>query len=124
MNPSGPRVVIPSTKGRDTLIAVTVGVVLLGFVLYGLLSLGKKHQPRNIVVGIVTEKQMAPRREEQISFHRSKITGTKQSDGDYTLKVRVEAENRTYEVPVEKPLYENKRVGDKLEFVRPPSEQR
>jgi hypothetical protein len=38
--------------------------------------------------------------------------------------VRVEAENRTYDVPVEQPVYESKKVGDSLTFIRPRSEQK
>ena len=32
--------------------------------------------------------------------------------------------HRTYDVPVEKPVYESKKNGDALTFLRPPSEQR
>ena len=40
------------------------------------------------------------------------------------LKVRVEKENRVYEVPVEKPMYESKKEGDEMMFLRPESERR
>jgi hypothetical protein len=36
----------------------------------------------------------------------------------------VESENRTFEVPVEKEVFEAKNLGDSLTFLRPESEQR
>jgi hypothetical protein len=35
----------------------------------------------------------------------------------------VEEQKRTYEVPVEQALYDAKKVGDSVTFIRPPSEQ-
>ena len=48
---------------------------------------------------------------------------TKEIAGEFMFKVRVESQNRTYEVPVEQELYEMKKVGDEVTFLRPPSEQ-
>ena len=124
MNPSGPRVILPNTKRRDTLVAIGIGVLLLLAVGYGVLSMSKPHESTNILTGIVVEKQFIAQREEQVSFSGRKLEGTKQIDGEYMLKVKVEKENRVYEVPVEKWVYEGKQKGDKLEFVRPSSEQR
>jgi hypothetical protein len=122
--PPAPRLVLRDNSRRDTLIAVVVGALLLAFVGYGIGTMSKTHESQNILVGIVLEKQFTPRREEQVAFSGRKLEGTKQIDGDYSLKVRVEKENRTYDVPVEKWTYDGKQKGDKLEFVRPPSEQR
>ena len=123
-NPPAPRVVIPNTNRRDALIAMIVGVVLLAFVGYGVMTMSKPHASTNILVGTVTEKQFTPRHEEQVSFSGRRLQGAKQIDGEYVLKVRVDSEQRTYDVPVEKPVYEMKKAGDRLEFVRPPSEQK
>jgi len=125
MNPvPPPRVVIPSTTARDRWIALGIGVVVLAFVIAGVLTMGGKHTSKNIVVGVVEGKQFTPQREEQVSFSGRKIEGTKVIEGEYVLKVRVEKEGRTYDVPVEKWTYDGKQKGDRLEFVRPPSEQR
>lgn len=126
MNPQAPapKVVVADTTRRDTLIAIVAGVLVLSFVGYGVLWMSKPHESRNILVGVIVEKQFTPQREEQVSFSGRRIEGVKQIDGEYLLKVRVEKENRTFEVPVEKPTFESKRVGDRLEFVRPRSEQR
>ncbi len=124
MNPPAPRVILPNTKRRDTLVAIGIGVLLLLAVGYGVLSMSQPHESTNILTGIVVEKQFTAQREEQVSFSGRKLEGTKQIDGEYVLKVKVEKENRTYDVPVEKPTYLSKQKGDKIEFVRPPSEQR
>jgi hypothetical protein len=119
-----PKIVLPNTKRRDTLIAIVAGLLILSFVGYGIVWMSKPHESQNILAGVIVEKQFTPRKEEQISFSGKRIEGVKQIDGDYVLKVRVEKEDRTYDVPVEKPVYQNRKVGDKMEFVRPPSEQR
>ena len=124
MNPPAPRVILPNTKRRDTLVAIGIGVLLLLAVGYGVMTMSEPHESTNILTGIVVEKQFTAQREEQVSFSGRKLEGTKQIDGEYMLKVKVEKENRTYDVPVEKPTYLAKQEGDKIEFVRPPSEQR
>lgn len=124
MNPTPPRVVLPDTKKRDTIIALVVGAVLLLFVAYGVKTMSTPHESANILVGVVEAKQFTPQKEQQVSFSGRKLQGTKEIEGEFVLKVKVEKENRTYDVPVEKRIYDTKSVGDKLEFVRPPSEQR
>lgn len=119
-----PRVVVPNTTRRDTLVAIVIGAVLLVGVGFGVMSMSKPHASANILNGVVVGKQFTPRKEEQVSFSGRKLEGTKQIAGEYVLKVRVEKEDRTYDVPVEKPVYESKKEGDAMEFVRPPSEQR
>jgi hypothetical protein len=73
-------------------------------------------------MGVVVEKQFTAAPEQLISVG-GKGLSRKEIDGEYVLKVRVEAEKRTYEVPVEKMIYETRRVGEQLGFVRPRSEQ-
>ncbi len=124
MNPPGPRVVLPDTRRRDTIIAVVIGAVLLVFVALGVWTMSKPHESANTLIGVVVAKQFTPQKEQQVSFSGRKLEGTKEIDGEYVLKVRVEKENRTYDVPVEKPDYQAKKEGDSLEFVRPRSEQR
>lgn len=124
MNPTPPRVILPDTKRRDTLIAIGIGAVLLVFVALGLMTMSKPHESANTLVGVVVARQFTPQKEQQVSFSGRKLEGTKEIEGEFVLKVKVEKENRTYDVPVEKRIYDAKTVGDKLEFVRPPSEQR
>lgn len=124
MTPPIPKVVLPNTSRRDTIIAIAIGAVLLVGVGFGVMTMSKPHTSANILQGVVVGKQFTPQKEEQVSFSGRKLQGTKQIEGEYVLKVRVEKENRTYDVPVEKPVYEMKKEGDAMEFVRPPSEQR
>lgn len=124
MNPPAPRVVLPNTNRRDTLIAIGIGALLLIAVGFGVMTMSQPHTSENILVGVVVEKHFTEQKEEQVSFSGRKLEGTKKIDGEYLLKVRVEKESRTYDVPVEKWVYEGKQEGDKLEFVRPASEQR
>ena len=69
------------------------------------------------------EKIFTPQKERQIAFDGRHLKEAKEIAGEYVLKVRVESEKRTYEVPVEEPLYKAKNLGDSVTFLRPASEQ-
>ena len=114
--------VVPSTGKRDAIIAIVFGLVVLAFLGYGVMHMAAPVQG-NKLTGVILEKSFTPQKEQQVSFNGRKIEGTKEVDGEYILKVRVDSQNRTYEVPVEKPVYESKQVGDTITFLRPPSEQ-
>ena len=123
MNPPAPRVIIASTTKRDAFIAIIAGLLVLAFVGYGILQMSRP-VAGNKLTGVVVEKTFTPQKEQMIDFSGRKIERTREIDGEYVLKVRVEAENRVYEVPVEKPVYESKKEGDAMSFLRPESEQR
>ena len=123
MNPPAPRVVLPSTTKRDALVAIVAGLLVLLFVAYGIVQMSRP-VAGNTLTGVVVEKVFTPQKEQIIDFSGRKITGTREIDGEYVLKVRVEADKRVYEVPVEKPMYESKKEGDAVTFLRPESEQR
>lgn len=114
--------IVPSTAKRDALIAGLIGLVALVFVGYGVMHLSAP-VTGNKLTGTVIEKVFTPLKERQVSFDGRRIEGVKESAGEYVLKVRVEDQKRTYEVPVEQPLYDSKKIGDSLTFIRPPSEQ-
>jgi hypothetical protein len=117
------RVVIQDHSWRNTMIAIAIGTVVLLFIGYGLLHMGSPVKG-NRLTGTVVEKVFTPQKEQQISFSGRKIEGTREIAGEYVLKVRVDVQNRTYDVPVEPGVYNNKKVGDPLTFIRPPSEQK
>ncbi|MEI9894224.1 MAG: hypothetical protein WDN28_10155 [Chthoniobacter sp.] len=122
-NPRKPGpLVIPSTGRRDALIAVVAGLFILGFIGYGVMHMASP-VTGNKLTGTILEKTFTPLKERQVSFTGGHIEGTKEIAGEFTLKVRVEEQKRTYDVPVDQPLYESKKVGDKITFLRPPSEQ-
>ena len=123
MNPPAPRIVIASTTKRDAFIAIIAGLLVLAFVGYGIMQMSRP-VAGNTLTGVVVGKVFTPQKEQIIDFSGRKIERTREIDGEYVLKVRVEADNRVYEVPVEKPMYESKKEGDTMTFLRPESEQR
>jgi hypothetical protein len=123
MNPPAPRVVLPGTTKREALIAVVAGLLVLAFVAYGIMQMGKP-VPGNDLTGVIVGKEFTPQKERQVSFSGTKISKVREIDGEYVLKVRVAPGNRVYDVPVEKEVYETKKEGDPMTFLRPESEQR
>src|SRR5687767_10707512 len=119
MKPRDPRTIVSNTSVRDTVIAVVAGALVLAFVLYGIMTMSKPGS-RNTLTGTVIAKHFTPMPERQINFSGRKLEGVKEIEGEYVLEVRVEEENRTFQVPVERSLYESRKVGDSLKFVRPP----
>jgi hypothetical protein len=120
-----PRPVVRDTTKRDALIAVLIGILVLAFVGYGIMSMNQQSQTAagNTLTGEVVEKRSTTLpKEQQITYGRGGLK-EKTVDGEYILVVRVAEENRTFDVPVEKSVYETKRIGDQLTFLRPPSEQ-
>lgn len=123
MSPPAPRVVIASTTKRDAFIAIIAGLLVLVFLGYGIMQMSRP-VAGNKLTGVVVGKVFTPQKEQMIDFSGRKIERTREIDGEYVLKVRVEADKRVYEVPVEKPVYEAKKEGDAMTFLRPESEQR
>jgi hypothetical protein len=117
------RVIIPNTGKRDAIIGGIIGLFVLVFIGYGVMHMSAP-VAGNKLTGTVIEKIFMPRKERQVSFDGRRIEGTREIAGEYTLKVRVESQKRTYEVPVEQALYDAKQVGDSVTFLRPESEQR
>jgi hypothetical protein len=117
------RVVIRDDTWRNTLIAVGAGIVLLVFVGFGVLHMGSPVKG-NKLTGTIVERVFTPLAERQVSFSGRKIEGVKEIAGEYVLKVRVEEQQRTYDVPVEQYVFESKKVGQSLTFIRPRSEQK
>lgn len=119
-----PRVVVRRTTLRDTIIAGVLAALILGFIVYGVRHMAQPVQG-NKLTGVIVEKQFTPLKEQMVEFSGRALKGTKESEGEHVLKVRVDSEaGRVFEVPVEKSLYDFKKVGDSLTFMRPPSEQR
>jgi len=123
MTPPPARFVLPRTTKREALTAILAGLLVLAFVAYGIMQMAKP-VPGNDLTGVIVGRQFTPQKERQISFSGTKISKVREIDGEYVLKVRVAPENRVYDVPVEKPVYESKKEGDSMTFMRPESEQR
>ena len=118
--PPRPRVVVPRVNRRDVLIGALIAVVAIGFITAAIFQSAKS--PGNLLTGVVRERSTPAPRETLMTVSRKGVT-EKTADTGYSLKVWVESQKRDYEVMVEKEIWEKKKVGDTLEFLRPPSEQ-
>jgi hypothetical protein len=125
MNAQPPRVVIPSTTARDALIAAIAGLLVLAFIVFGIVHFARLSAKAkgNTLTGVIVERQFTPAPEQQITVGRKGLK-SQRTEGEYLFKVRVDTEGgRIFEVPVEKALYDTKKIGDPLTFLRPPSER-
>ncbi|MDQ3621159.1 MAG: hypothetical protein M3463_01520 [Verrucomicrobiota bacterium] len=122
MSVKDPRALVPNTTVRDALIAIACGALVLGFLVYGIFSMATAGK-QNALTGTVVGKQFVPAPEQQISVGNKGLKAQR-IEGEYLLEVRVEADNRTYQVPVRKEIYEARKVGDSQTFLRPPDEQK
>lgn len=114
-----------NTNRRDMLIATACGLAVLGFVIYGGMTMGRTQQKAssNTLTGKVVGRKFTPLKEEQLRVGRGGLQG-QQLDGEYVLQVHVKLENRTFEVPVDAATYEAVRDGASFSFMRPRSEQK
>jgi len=112
--------VVPSVTRRDVVVGVLIGLVIIGFMAAAIFSASKG--PRNQLTGVI-KSHVAPAGRETLMTVSHKGVTEKTADTGYSLKVWVESEKREYEVMVEKDLWQQKKEGDTLQFLRPPSEQ-
>lgn len=110
--------VVKSTTARDVTIAVAVGVALLAFVAWGIMSMSQNVSGHSLLTGTVLSKHFEPQQEEQLTVGQGGLD-EKNLDGIYTMQVRT-ADGQTYRVFVEKPVYESHKAGDELTFLPPP----
>ena len=123
--PGSPQVVVPSTTRREALVAVAAGVAILGFVGYGIFTMGgmQNKATTNTLTGTIKAKHFTPAPEDVITFNRKAGMRKEHIAGEYVLDVYVKSENRTFEVPVDANSYEAVRIGGSFSFLRPRSEQ-
>lgn len=110
---------------RDTALAVICGLLVLGFIGYGVITMSSKQNAAstNTVSGKVVAKKFTPAPQEEISFGSKGLKATR-TRGEYLLQVRVASEGgRVFDVPVDASTYEAARPGDQQTFLRPRSEQ-
>ncbi len=119
MNPSSQKVMVVKSSRRDWIIGIVSAVLLIGFIVFGILSMSRKVAGYSIT-GIIVTKTFTPQPEEQVTIGKGGVHGRK-LDGTYTFEVRVETENnRIYTVWVDKTVYEAFKEGDSYTFMRPP----
>jgi hypothetical protein len=120
--PKQPVVVVKGLNKRDVLLIIAIVVVVAGFIVLAVIYSAKP--PKNMLRGVVKGKDSTGERETQFDVRPRKGVTSKTVDTGYYLKVFVPEENRTYDVIVEKELWDQKKEGDALEFLRPPNEQK
>ena len=120
-NPQRKIVVVRTTK-RDVLIGIVVGVLILGFIGFGIYSLARNTGGGDLT-GTITARTFTPQPEQQISIGRAGLQERK-VDGSYTFEVSVGPEKRIYTVWVDKEVYASHKAGDRFTFPRPPPEPR
>jgi hypothetical protein len=114
---------VRTTSRREAIFAVLCGMGILAFIIYGVSHMHNE-PAKNKLRGKIVEKTFTPAPEDQISFDGKRVKSARHIKGDYTLKVHVGAENRTFEVPVQEDIYDSVKVGDSFTFLRPISEQK
>lgn len=124
MNPAlQPRVVITNNTAREAAITVTIVVLALGLLMFGITQLREK-PVGNVISGEIVGREFKPMKEQIVEFSGRHLKQTRESDGEFVLKVRVDSEGgRVFDVPVTKAIYVTKKDGNSLTFVRPESEQ-
>ncbi len=125
MNPAPPnRVVVQPSSRKEIAITISCVVLLLALLAGGVMQLREKPKG-NGVKGMIVEKVFTPLKEEIVEFSGKHLQATKASEGEFVFKVRVDSEDaRVFEVPVSKAVYDSKKVGDSMSFIRPRSEQK
>ena len=110
---------LPSTHGRDRLIAVACGLAVLAFVLYAIYYFSRQADAAGGVEGTIIAKQFVPQPETQITFGKGGLS-SRAIAGEYSFRVRVPQENgRVYRVTVDEAAYNSHQPGDRYYFLRP-----
>ena len=111
-----PVVVSGGLNRRDILLAIVILVGILGFVVAAIYSTGTAKNP-NMLTGEIREKYKTGEQVRDLG-----VTDKIVNSGCY-LKVYVASVDKTYNVMLAESEWETKKVGDKVEFLRPASER-
>ncbi len=110
--------VVPSTARRDLFVGLGLGIVVLAFIIFGVMSMGNR-VVGNTLTGTITAKNFTPAPEEQVTIGKSGVH-SRHLDGEYVLEVTVKG--KVYTVWVDKEVYAAKKVGEEFVFLRPKDE--
>lgn len=123
--PKKPLVIVKGLSRRDILTAVLIMLGILGFIFAAIYSTGTAKNP-NMLNGIIREKYRTGEQVRDITVSAQKgsrgITDKITDSGCY-LKIYVSSADKTYTVMLAESEWERKKVGDKLDFLRPESER-
>jgi len=120
-----PRTIVADSGHRDKLIAVCFGLVVLAFIVFAFVVMSREQgaPSTNQLTGTIVAKNFSGEKETEINVGRKGLK-SRTTDSGYSFEIKVPPENRTYEVPVNKALYDSRKVGEKQSFIRPHSEQK
>ncbi|MEK0449192.1 MAG: hypothetical protein RL088_1460 [Verrucomicrobiota bacterium] len=116
-----PVVVSGGLNRRDILLAVAILVGILGFVAAAVYSTGTAKNP-NMLSGEIREKYRTGEQIRDLVVSGKGVSDKVVNSGCY-LKVYVASVDKIYNVMLAESEWETKRVGDKIEFLRPASER-
>jgi predicted membrane channel-forming protein YqfA (hemolysin III family) len=116
-----PKLVVSGVSRRDVIIGILIAVGVVAFIVAAVFY--SSRPPRNLLTGVIKSHHSTGERETLLTVSTKGVT-EKTADTGYSLKVWVESDQREYEVMVEKEIWDKKKDGDTIEFLRPPSEQR
>jgi len=116
--PRKPPLVVKTTTGRDIALAVSIGLALLAFVIWGIFRMSQDVTSNSLLAGQIIAKHFKPQQEEQVTLGKGGLD-ERDIDGVYTMDVRT-SDGHLYKVFVEKPIYQSHQVGDQLNFLPPP----
>jgi hypothetical protein len=116
--PRKPPLVVKTTTGRDIALAVSIGLALLAFVIWGIFRMSQDVTSNSLLAGQIIAKHFQPQQEEQVTIGKGGLD-ERDIDGVYTMDVRT-SDGHLYKVFVEKPIYQSHQVGDQLNFLPPP----
>lgn len=111
--------VVPAASRRELIIAIIAGVILAGFIIFGIIRMGGEAAGLYLS-GEITEKHFEPLPETRISLGSAGLVKENLA-GDYTFNVRVPGD-KDYTVWVDKPTFDAQKVGNTFRFPRPPEE--
>lgn len=116
-----PVVITGGLSRRDILLAVVILVGILGFVVAAIYSTGTANNP-NMLTGEIREKYKTGEQVRDLVVSTKGVTDKVVNSGCY-LKVYVASVDKVYNVMLAESEWETKKVGDKIEFLRPASER-
>jgi hypothetical protein len=117
-----PVLVVPGYGKREILIAVLLAIAVLGMIVFAVFKTGTDRSP-NLLRGVVVGKYDTGERETLLNVSSKGVKGKTADTGLY-LKVRVDTEGKIYDVMVSELDWNRHKDGDKIDFIRPRSEQR
>ncbi len=123
--PKKPLVIVKGLSRRDILTAVLIMLGILCFIFAAIYSTGTAKNP-NMLNGIIREKYKTGEQVRDITVSAQKgsrgVTDKITDSGCY-LKIYVSSLDKTYTVMLAESEWERKKVGDKLDFLRPEHER-